>query len=122
MSRAKRREDTEEAYRLQIKAAALGAARWTVGGIGVATLAHYSWPLFRKQTLPLKAFLVSFCTVFGVVTGADRALLNHERYQRLHESAIRAEARIDLARRGLVPTETEILKWKEERISRNSGS
>ena len=64
--------------------------------------------------MPFKAFLVSFCTVFGLVTGADRALINHERYQRRHESAIRTEARIDLARRGLVPTETEILKWKEE--------
>jgi hypothetical protein len=75
----------------------------------------------RRQTLPFKAFLVTFCTIFGVVTSADRALLNYERYQRLHESAIRQEARIDLARRGLLPTETEIMRWKEEH-SRTPGS
>lgn len=77
--------------------------------------------LSRKQRLPFKAFLVSLCTIFGVVTSADKALLNYERYQRLHESAIRKEARTDLARRGLAPTETEIMKWREEH-SRNSTS
>jgi hypothetical protein len=39
----------------------------------------------------------------------------HEREVRATESALRKEARIDLARRGLIGTETEIAKWKAER-------
>jgi len=113
-SRTKRRENLDEAYRLQQRGAIIGGTRWTIGGIGAATIAHYSWPAFRRHTLPFKAFLVSFCTIFGLVTGAETELLSHERYQRVHESAIRTEARLDLARRGLVPTETEIMKWREE--------
>ena len=46
---------------------------------------------------------------------AENALQKFELQQRLHENSIRREARIDLARRGLVATETEIAKWKEER-------
>ena len=96
----------------------------------------------RKQTLAFKGFLVSACTwftiklkfripththgspsilsvltvtMFGLVVGADNALLSHEKHQRRVESALRREARIDLAKRGLVGTETEIAKWKEER-------
>ena len=40
---------------------------------------------------------------------------SHEKNQSRVESALRREARIDLAKRGLVGTETEIAKWKEER-------
>ncbi len=57
-------------------------------------------------------------TMFGLVVGADTALLSHERSQRIAESAIRREARLDLARRGIVGTETEIAKWKEAREAR----
>ena len=53
--------------------------------------------------------------MFGLCIHAERALQSHELEQRLRENTLRREARIDLARRGLVPTETEIKKWKEER-------
>lgn len=53
--------------------------------------------------------------MFGLVLGADNALLSHEKDQRRTETALRREARIDLAKRGLVGTETEIAKWKDER-------
>lgn len=53
--------------------------------------------------------------MFGLVLGADNALLSHEKDQRRVETALRREARIDLAKRGLVGTETEIAKWKDER-------
>ncbi|KAG1792258.1 uncharacterized protein BJ212DRAFT_1417462 [Suillus subaureus] len=33
-------------------------------GVGVVTFAHYAWPLFRRQTLPFKAFLVSDLLVY----------------------------------------------------------
>lgn len=56
--------------------------------------------------------------MFGLVVGADTALLSHERSQRIAESAIRRDARLDLARRGIVGTETEIAKWKEAREAR----
>jgi hypothetical protein len=41
--------------------------------------------------------------------------MNYEREMRVTETALRKEARIDLARRGIVGTETEIAKWKAER-------
>ena len=44
---------------------------------------------------------------------ADNALLKFETRQRIEESAIRKEARMELAKRGLVPTETEISRWRE---------
>ena len=50
-----------------------------------------------------------------MVIDAENALMAHEREMRATESAIRKEARLDLARRGLVGTETEIAKWKAER-------
>ena len=53
-------------------------------------------------------------TIYGLVAGADTALLSHENQQRLTENDLRREARIDLARRGLVPTESQIMKWKDE--------
>lgn len=86
----------------------------------------------RRQTLALKGFLVSICqsrlyckspranfnfvvTIYGLVSGADTALLSHEHQQRLVENDLRREARIDLARRGLVATESQIMEWKDER-------
>jgi hypothetical protein len=63
------------------------------------------------------ACIILFClaTVFGLVLGAENALLAYEADKRLTENAIRKQARLDLARRGLVATETEIRKWREER-------
>ncbi|KAH7903634.1 hypothetical protein BJ138DRAFT_1167825 [Hygrophoropsis aurantiaca] len=113
--RSRLREDVDEAYALQIKAATKGALRSGAFGLGVVTFAHYTWPLFRRQTLPFKAFLVSGFTMFGLVIGADTALLSHEADRRRSEHAIRREARLDLARRGLVGTETEIAKWRADK-------
>ena len=58
--------------------------------------------------------VLSTVTIYGLVSGADTALLSHENQQRLTENDLRREARIDLARRGLVPTESQIMKWKDE--------
>jgi len=113
--RAKRRQEIDRAYELQFKAASWGAAKYTAIGISLATLGHFTWPVFRRQTLAFKGFLVSAFTMFGLVLGADNALLSHEAAQRIAETKLRREARMDLARRGLVGTETEIAKWKEER-------
>ena len=66
-----------------------------------------------KQTLPLKVFLVTVTAIFGLTLSADNALLKFEARQRIVEAAVRKEARIELAKRGLVPTETEIAKWRE---------
>lgn len=59
--------------------------------------------------------LLLVVTMAGLVIGADSALLTHEAARRQSEHAIRREARIDLARRGLIGTETEIAKWRAER-------
>ena len=53
--------------------------------------------------------------VFGLCIHAETALQAHELEQRLRENTIRREARLDLSRRGLVPTETAIAKWRDER-------
>lgn len=67
-----------------------------------------------KQTLPLKVFLVTAAVIFGFTLSADRALLHFETRQRIEEAAVRKEARIELTKRGLVPTETGIAKWRED--------
>ncbi|KAG1753849.1 uncharacterized protein EDB91DRAFT_420411 [Suillus paluster] len=116
--RSQLQQKVDEAYSVQVKAATKGAARAGAFGVGVVTFAHYAWPLFRRQTLPFKAFLVSGFTMAGLVIGADNALLTHEAERRQSEHDIRREARIDLARRGLIGTETEIAKWRAERTRR----
>lgn len=54
-------------------------------------------------------------TVIGLVFGAEHALLEYEAGRRVEENNIRRQARYDLARQGLVPTETEIAKWRTAR-------
>ncbi|KAI0269218.1 hypothetical protein BC834DRAFT_618094 [Gloeopeniophorella convolvens] len=113
--RARRREMVDEAYNLQVKAGLVGGAQYGAFALGAALLAHRTWPGFRRQTLALKGFLVSIVAIHGLVYCADSALISHEHHQRLSEAGLRREARIDLARRGLVATESEITKWKDER-------
>ena len=57
----------------------------------------------------------SAVTIFGLVFGAESALIEHENIRRREENILRREARLDLARRGLVGTETEIANWKAAR-------
>ena len=65
-------------------------------------------------TVSVAAILYMFSvTIFGLVLGADNALLAYEEAQRHRENSIRREARIALAQQGIVPTETEIAKWKK---------
>ena len=61
-------------------------------------------------------------TVYGLVVHAENALQTYEAEQRQVESALRREARLDLARRGLVATETEIEKWKAEKLAREAST
>jgi hypothetical protein len=57
---------------------------------------------------------VFLVTIYGLVSSADTALLSHETRQRQTENELRREARIDLARRGLVATESQIMKWRDD--------
>jgi len=50
--------------------------------------------------------------------GADKALLSHEAREREAEAALRNQARLELGRRGIVGTETEIAKWKDENATK----
>lgn len=54
--------------------------------------------------------------IFGLVIGADDALICHEADRRRSENAIRRQASLDLSRKGMVPTETAIAKWRAERM------
>ncbi|PFH52871.1 hypothetical protein AMATHDRAFT_79543 [Amanita thiersii Skay4041] len=114
-SRSRQRDDVERAYLIQARAATEGAAQAMAAGLGLTILGHYTWPLFRRQTLAFKAFLVSACAIAGLTFGAENALLAHEAQRRREENLMRREARLDLARQGLVGTETEIARWKAAR-------
>jgi hypothetical protein len=46
----------------------------------------------------------------------------HEAARRREENIIRREARLDLARKGLVGTETEIAKWKASHLGESSSA
>ncbi len=50
-----------------------------------------------------------------MVLYAENALQALEKEQRATEGAIRKEARLDLSRQGIVPTETAIALWRQER-------
>jgi len=113
--RSRLRKDVDIAHDLQIKAGIKGAVQYTGFGLGAVIVAHHSWPLFRRQTFAFKAFLVSAFAMFGLVVAADNVLLKHEAERRLELGAIRKEARIDLARRGIIPTETALREWQAER-------
>jgi hypothetical protein len=60
----------------------------------------------------------------GMTFGAERALLAHETERRKEENTLRRQARLELAQRGIIPTETEITKWRAERdaASTSDGS
>jgi len=107
----------ERAYNIQVKAGLEGAARSTAIGIGLCIVAHYTWPAFRRQRIPFKAFLVSGFCLAGLIFGAERALLAHEAQRRIEENNMRRLARLDLSKQGIIPTETEIAKWRQSRDS-----
>jgi len=116
------REDIDRAYEIQSKAAIEGASRTMAIGSGLTVIAHHTWPAFRRQTLAFKGFVISAFTITGLVFGAESALQQHEAVRRREENVIRREARLDLARRGLVATETEIANWKAEKRRQQSTS
>ncbi|KIY72934.1 hypothetical protein CYLTODRAFT_387780 [Cylindrobasidium torrendii FP15055 ss-10] len=119
----RRQEDADRAYDIQMTAGLKMGGRATAGGIGLAIIAHYAWPAFRRQTLPFKAFLVCGFAVSGVVFGAEGALLEYESVRRAEENNVRRQARIELGRQGIIPTESEIARWrsaKEQADLRNA--
>ncbi|KIJ56554.1 hypothetical protein M422DRAFT_773347 [Sphaerobolus stellatus SS14] len=113
--RARHKEKTDRAHELQVRSGIIGAVKATTYALLLTSLTHYTWPAFRRQTLALKGFIVSSATMFGLVVGADSALLAHESQQRFVEDRLRREARRDLAREGKLGTEPEIAKWMTRR-------
>ena len=82
-------------------------------------LPYESWPAVLAASI---TFIdTSAVTVAGLVFGAENALLAHEAERRQEENVLRKQARYDLARRGLIATESEIAKWRTER-DESSGS
>ncbi|KAF7973225.1 hypothetical protein HWV62_32686 [Athelia sp. TMB] len=59
--------------------------------------------------------LMPSVTMFGLVVTADTVLLQHEAKRRAEAGASRKEARIELGRRGIIPTETALREWQEEK-------
>lgn len=124
MSASARRlgEEADRAYAIQVAAGTKSAAVYGVLGFGAVTIAHYTWPFFRHQTLAFKSFLVSTSMVFGLAIGADSALLSHEAERRRSENAVRRQAVLELSRRGMVPTETAIAKWRADKAQHSSAN
>lgn len=116
--RGRRLDHQERAYQLQLRGGIEGAIKYTVYGALVCTLGHLTWPWFRRQTWGLKGFLVSSAGVFGLTIGADNYLLRYESHQRLEENDMRRQARNELAKEGIIATETEIRKWKARRAEK----
>lgn len=66
--------------------------------------------------------MITTVAISSLVISAERALMAYETTKRREENIIRREARLDLARQGLVGTETEIAKWRASRSSDNLSS
>ncbi|WVQ79441.1 hypothetical protein IAT38_001539 [Cryptococcus sp. DSM 104549] len=116
--RKRREEHQQRAYEIQRNGGIIywqGAIQWTIYGAAACALGHYSWPLFARQTLGLKAFLTSSATMYGLVVGADDHLLRFEQGHRDSENEIRRQARHALALEGKIATESEIRKWREKK-------
>jgi len=122
MTRTQQREDIDRAYEIQSRAAIEGATRTTAIGSGLVIIAHHTWPAFRRQTLAFKGFVISAFAISGLVFGAESALQQYENVRRREVNVIRREACLDLGRRGLVATETEIANWKAEKERQQSTS
>lgn len=60
--------------------------------------------------------------VSGLTIGAERALLEYESVRRVEENHARRQARLDLGRRGIIPTESEIAKWRSAKESESESS
>jgi len=112
------KRDADEATWLQTKGGILGGLRWTGYGLAAITIAHFTIPVFRRQTLAIKGFLVTGFTCFGLVVGAETYLQAFERKQRSEENEVRRQARYELAKKGLIATETNIHKWRQEQASK----
>ena len=97
-------------------AALKGAIMYTALGASTCFMAHHLFTGFRRQTLALKGFLTSGATIFGFVVGADTVLLSHESQERSGENLVRSRARMELGKKGIVASEKEIEKWKDEYI------
>ncbi|KNZ57647.1 uncharacterized protein VP01_2109g3 [Puccinia sorghi] len=120
-------EDHQIAYSLQVKGATEGGIRWAIYSTILCGMSHLYWPFFRKQTLAFKAFLVSSATMSGMVIWADYYLLRHEKKIRRADDMMRRQARkgktsfplspTNLGERGIIATETELDKWKQEQLA-----
>ncbi|PLW18906.1 hypothetical protein PCANC_11562 [Puccinia coronata f. sp. avenae] len=110
-------EDHQIAYSLQVKGATEGGIRWATYSTILCGIGHLYWPFFRKQTLAFKGFLVSSATMSGMVIWADYYLLRHEKKIRRADDMMRRQARQELGERGIIATETELNKWKQEQLA-----
>lgn len=105
-------EDEAIAYRLQVIGAKEGALKGTLVAGTLIALANWRFPLVRRQTISGKAFLTLWGTIFGMVTHADKYLLQWELEHRIASEAWRSRARAELAASGTVPNETTMRAWK----------
>lgn len=114
-----------------------GAAVWTIVGFSCVFVAHHLLPSFKyvsvQNNMPgvthslLKACsqfhvrdtiqVLTTATCIGIVFGAERELQKYEHDRRSYDNLIRSRAMRELGQRGIVASETEITKWREELIN-----
>jgi len=62
--------------------------------------------------MPITSTKERLVTIFGLVVTADNVLLKHEARQRAEIAALRKEARMDFARRGIIPDPGSGRPWR----------
>ncbi|KAL7415695.1 hypothetical protein BDY24DRAFT_381919 [Mrakia frigida] len=111
MQRKARSESADEALRAQTQGGLEGMIIYSLVATGVCAVLHQTWPLFRRQTLAGKAFLVSGAGMSGLVIRAEYKLQRYEYKQKRIWNEERKQASAQLAREGSVGSEEEIKRW-----------
>ncbi|KZW03918.1 hypothetical protein EXIGLDRAFT_715949 [Exidia glandulosa HHB12029] len=116
-ARESRAAHVQTAQSLQLHGAINGGLEGGLVGLLFAGVAHHTWNAFRRKTFQFKVFVVLGFTMAGFVFGAESALVQFERAQRLHENNLRRRAQAALTSRGIHPTEAAIQAWKNEQAA-----
>lgn len=61
----------DQAYAQAKEGALEGALRWGAAGLVVFGVAQFTWPLYRRLTVPFKSFLLMSTMITGGVVNAD---------------------------------------------------
>jgi len=105
--------EAEVSYRLQVIGAREGFLKGSLISGPLMIFAHYRYPFVRRQTLAGKCFLALWGSIAGMAYYSDKYLLEWEKAHRAESEKWRTQARKELAATGIVPSEKDMMRWKE---------